>query len=160
DLYRDGPRCSAPSTVCNPVIPGGNNGYNPDSSGTLIPAGFGLRNPDGDRNGLDPNTGLPKAQPDTRTNLKPVMTVLYVGTNSALHAFRAGPNVYSGPGPSFTPVASPGVPVIGNSNPPVCTPSSTIECGGDELWAFVPFDQLNKLQRRYLTNPQKRSPHD
>ena len=32
-------------------------------------------------------------QNDTRTNLKPVMTVVYAPANDMLHAFRAGPNV-------------------------------------------------------------------
>jgi hypothetical protein len=157
-LYRDGPRCPSPTSSCSPVLNGGTSGYNPDT-GNLILAGFGLRNPDADQTGLTV-TGQPKNTPDSRTNLKPVMTVLYAGTNAGLHAFRAGPNTFSGPGPSFTPVTPPAVPVIPNSNPPVCTPSATVECGGEELWAFVPFDQLNKLQGRYLNNPQKRSPHD
>jgi len=151
-LYRDGPRCPSAGN-CNPVTPGG-SGFNPDSpSGNLIGAGFGLRSPDAD--------GIPtQAAADNRSALKPVMSVLYVGTNSGLHAFRAGPNVYSGPGVSFTPPTPPSLPVVGNNNPAVCVPSATVECGGEELWALVPFDQLGKLQGRYLTNPQKRSPHD
>ena len=35
-----------------------------------------------------------------------------------------------------------------------------MECGGEELWAFVPYDQLGKLNSRYRNNPQKRDPHD
>ena len=43
------------------------------------------------------------------------------------------------------------------ASPGVCTPSATNECGGEELWAFVPFDQLSKLGER--VKPQVRNPH-
>ncbi len=56
------------------------------------------------------------------TGLKPRMTVYYYPGNDGLHAFRAGPNCSS-----TTPLTS-------------CT-----EKGGEELWQFVPFDQLSKL---------------
>ena len=135
ELYRDGPR-----THTNPAKEP--DGVNPGGS-PLIRAGFALRNPDRDGN----NTVAGSVQgrifynDDTRLGLKPVMSVLYAGTNSALHAFRAGPSVKT---------------VITTA----CTPSATVECGGEELWAFVPYDQLGKLNKRYLNNPQKRDPHD
>lgn len=100
-LYRDGPR-SAGKAV---------NG---------IDSGFGLRNPDDDDQAASQSDG----------NLKPVMSVVYHGTNHMLHAFRAGPSCGS------TTTAS-GVTV------PSCT-----ENGGEELWAFVPYDQLGKLRSR------------
>jgi hypothetical protein len=58
---------------------------------------------------------------------KPVMTVAYLGTNHMLHAFRAGPQ-------SCATAAS-------------CPPAGS-EGGGEELWAYVPFDQLHKLKDR------------
>ena len=42
-------------------------------------------------------------------------------------------------------------------SPGVGIPATTNECGGEELWAFVPFDQLSKLGER--VKPQARSPH-
>jgi hypothetical protein len=70
--------------------------------------GFGLRNPD-----------IDDASPETKLDLKPVMTVLYIGSNSMLHAFKAET--------------------------------------GEELWGFVPFDQLGKLKD--LMKPQTRGNH-
>jgi hypothetical protein len=134
-LYRDGPRTHTNATK-EP------DGENPGGS-ALIRSGFGLRNPDADGN----NTVAGSVQgrifynDDARLTLKPVMSVLYAGTNSALHAFRAGPSVKT---------------VVTTA----CTPSATVDCGGEELWAFVPYDQLGKLNSRYLNNPQKRDPHD
>jgi hypothetical protein len=58
---------------------------------------------------------------------KPLMTVAYLPTNHMLHAFRAGPQ-------SCATAAA-------------CPPSGS-EGGGDELWAYVPFDLLSKLQTR------------
>lgn len=100
-LLRDGPRDSTGRSV------------------NAIRQGFGLRNPDKD--------GSSASAADN--NLKPAMSVVYLGTNEALHAFRAGPCL-------------------------VCSPAET---GGEELWAFVPFDQLGKLQERM--QPQGRDPH-
>ena len=74
-----------------------------------IDMGFGLRNPDFD-----------DAFPQTKPDLKPIMTVIYIGAQDMLHAFRAGPN-------------------CGNSDPTQCA-----EQGGEELWAFAPFDLLQK----------------
>ncbi|PYQ04475.1 MAG: hypothetical protein DMF82_10580 [Acidobacteria bacterium] len=71
-------------------------------------------------------------------NLKPAMTVVLHATNHMLHAFRGGPQSMSG-------------------NPPSCTQSATNECGGEELWAFVPYDQLAKLAQRMV--PQSRTNH-
>lgn len=112
-LFRDGPR--------------GGGGLNPDSSGTEIAQGFGLRNPDNDQT-------VGAGQNDTRTPLKPVMTVVYAPANDMLHAFRAGPN---------------------------CGPSTGAcgETGGEELWGFVPYDELNALGLRLANNPQGRANH-
>jgi len=66
------------------------------------------------------------------------MTVVLHATNHMLHAFRGGPQSMSG-------------------NPPSCTQSATNECGGEELWAFVPYDQLAKLAQRMV--PQSRTNH-
>ena len=112
-LYRDGPRNVA--------------GKNPDSGGAEIKQGFGLTQPDND------NT-VGKGQNDTRTALKPVMTVVYLPANDMLHAFRAGPN---------------------------CTPakSGCAEKGGEELWGFVPYDQLGALGLRLANDPQGRKNH-
>jgi hypothetical protein len=138
ELYRDGPR-----THTNPTKEP--DGVNPGGS-ALIRAGFGLRNPDRDGNNTVAGTvqGRVFYNDDARLSLKPVMSVLYAGTNMALHAFRAGPSVAT---------------VITTA----CNDSSpfdSVECGGEELWAFVPYDQLGKLENRYLNNPQKRDPHD
>ena len=108
-LFRDGVRNSG--------------GKNPDSSGSQIRQGFGLRNPDQDGTvGTGAN--------DTRSDLKPVMSVVYAPANDMLHAFRAGPNV--------SPSAS-----CSEANP-------AHECGGQELWGFVPFDQLEALRLRLV----------
>jgi hypothetical protein len=104
------------------------NGSNVAADG--LDVGFGLTQPDDDAN--KPTTG-----PDTRANLKPVMTVLYTPANDMLHAFRAGRSS------SATTIA--------------CTRSATLDCGGEELWGFVPFDQLGKLRERL--RPQSRSQH-
>jgi hypothetical protein len=62
-------------------------------------------------------------------NFEPLMTVVYHASNDMVHAFRGGP----------------------------CPPSSCSETGGEELWGFVPYDQLEKLQERM--QGQGRSPH-
>jgi hypothetical protein len=94
-----------------------------------IANGFGLRNPDLDASA--PGTGA-----DPRTALKPVMSVVYHVANDMLHAFRAGPQDMSGG---------------------TCTVSPTNECGGEELWGYVPYDQLGKMKERM--KPQARDPH-
>jgi hypothetical protein len=104
------------------------SGKNPDNAGAQIRQGFGLARPDDDQT---TGTGLP----DARTNLKPVMTVIYAPANDMLHAFRAGPNCSS-------------------RTPPACA-----ETGGEELWGFVPYDQLNALYLRPANEPQGRANH-
>jgi hypothetical protein len=71
----------------------------------------------------------------------PVMTVVYAPANDMLHAFRAGP-CYS---PSTLPAP--------------CAGSGAPENGGEELWGFVPFDQLGALRLRYINEPQGRDNH-
>ena len=111
-LYRDGPRNTS------------------DVATDGFEMGFGLRNPDLDANAAS----LPDNSPDTRT-LKPVMSVVYHGTNHMVHAFRAGACSVTG----------------------ACLSPGGNETGGEELWAFVPFDQLSKLSERL--KPQVRNPH-
>jgi hypothetical protein len=108
-FYRDGPRTSS------------------DNAANGLSQGFGLRNPDKDAIS-GPATGA-----DGRTDLKPVMSVVYHGANDMLHAFRAG-----------------------NCPSNTCVGGAT-ESGGDELWALVPYDQLGKLRDRM--KPQARDPH-
>jgi hypothetical protein len=78
-LFRDGFR-----------IPPSGAGLGTATDGTLI--GFGLKDPDLDDLTPAAPTLIPPGPPasgvDTRTNLKPSMTVLYVGANDMLHAFR------------------------------------------------------------------------
>ena len=70
------------------------------------------------------------------------MSVIYHGTNHMVHAFRAGP-CPANPFPAGTPRAA--------------ASGYLAESGGEELWAFVPFDQLSKLGER--VKPQLRNPH-
>jgi hypothetical protein len=144
ELYRDGPRDNSPTAACA--------GESLVTS-ALIRSGFGLRNPDTDCHNQVAGTvqGRVFYENDIRS-IKPVMSVLYAGTNMALHAFRAGPSVATtgGAGLSTTDEITGGA----------CVPSATVECGGEELWAFLPYDQLGKLNARYINNPQKRDPHD
>jgi hypothetical protein len=100
----------------------------PDSD-VMIRKGFGLAQPDND------NTTAGSA-PDTRTKLKPVMTVVYAPANDMLHAFRAGPC----------------------DTPSLDAPSCT-ETGGEELWGFVPYDQLEAVRLRAAYEPQGRDNH-
>lgn len=97
--------------------------------------GLGLRNPDR----LDPSVA--QSIKDTAVadlTLKPSMSVVYHATNQALHAFRAGPcpPPPGGGGGLGNAAVDCGVSI---ENP------SLREQGGEELWAFVPFDQLSKL---------------
>ena len=69
-------------------------GKNTDAAGLQLKQGFGLRTPDDDN-----TAGSGPLAIDTRSALKPVMTVVYAPANDMLHAFRAGP-CYS---PSTTP---------------------------------------------------------
>jgi hypothetical protein len=97
-IYRDGPRDLA----------------NHLASTNSIENGFGLRNPDRD----DSTASLGGEQ-------EPVMTVVYVGANDMLHAFRAGPQVCT--------------------SSSAC-PAAASEGGGEELWGFVPYDLLPVLK--------------
>ena len=40
-----------------------------------------------------------------------------------------------------------------------CFASGCTETGGEELWGFVPFDQLNSLRLRPANEPQGRANH-
>ena len=99
-----------------------------DSTGDGSRIGFGLRNPDRDK---DFPTGTNGPAP----GVKPTMTVAYLAANDMLHAFRAGPNC---------------------SLPPY-TGAGCNERGGEEMWGFVPYDQLDKL--RQLLTVQTRANH-
>jgi hypothetical protein len=94
----------------------------------VLSAGFGLRNPDAE-------SGQTAAFIDTRNNLKPAMTVAYLGANDMLHAFRAGPSCRT----------------LSTGN----TYATCSEQGGEELWGFMPYDQLGKLES--MRQPQKRA---
>ncbi len=103
-----------------------------DAGGQGIPEvnlGFGLRNPDFD----DTN-------PETKPSLKPVMSVVYLAANDMLHAFRAGPQCPAG----------------GSCLPP---PATGYEQGSEELWGFVPYDQLAKTLELAQTSGQRVNPH-
>jgi hypothetical protein len=137
-FYVQGPRnSSGANSEQNPTVPGtpAPGGSIPTQTGQ----GFGLTRPGKDNPAAPGN--------DART-IKPVMTVVYAGTNEMLHAFRAGPNVPSA-SCTYTGVTPNNVP-----------PASPTECGGDELWGFVPFDSLGVLSSRYINQPPKRLPHD
>jgi hypothetical protein len=101
-----------------------------NAASALIKMGFALRNPDADGN-VATNVA-DSARPD----LKPVMTVLYAPANDMLHAFRAGP--------CRTPAL--------NTVP--CN-----ETGGEELWGFVPYDQLHTVVLRAAHQPQGKANH-
>ncbi len=95
----------------------------------MIDQGFGLTSPDSDGNENPPN-----AAGTSRLNLKPVMDVVYYAGNDMLHAFRAGPQCTAATGPC---------------------PSGSGEGGGEELWGFVPFDQLGKLGQLMSPKPRE-----
>lgn len=88
--------------------------------------GLGLRNPD--RLAASASTAAKDAAA-ANLNLKPSMSVVYHATNQGLHAFRAGPCPIPRAGSSISTVT---IPCAG-------------EGGGEELWAFVPYDLLGKL---------------
>jgi hypothetical protein len=96
-IYRDGPR-----DISNRL-----------ASTNSIENGFGLRNPDRD-----------DSTASTAGEQEPVMTVVYVGANDMLHAFRAGPQ---------------------GCTASAC-PTTGKEGGGEELWGFVPYDLLPVLK--------------
>src|SRR5262249_55401515 len=65
----------------------------------------------------NPDDDGPNGPDPLRPSLKPKMTVVYQPANDMLHAFRAGP----------------------------CGTGTCAETGGEELWGFVPYDELGKL---------------
>jgi hypothetical protein len=145
-LYRDGARNAA--------------GKNPTTTANQVFQGFGLTNPDNDLR--TPPSGNATGAINTDA-LKPVMSVLYSGANDMLHAFRAGTKFPLG----ITRTGGTcGNQLLDTSTTPNQRYMSTAksatpdDCGGDELWGFVPFDQLSKLYSRVINNPQKRDPHD
>ena len=107
------------------------NGSPMSAPGSQVALGYGLRNPDVDSNA----SSMTASKNDV--NLKPVMSVVYYGANDMLHAFRAGPQCAT----------------IGTTTCPANT-----DTGGEELWGFVPFDQLGKLQQLMLQG-QDRANH-
>lgn len=153
---------AAPGVVTPPLFPGPKTGglgfeeykHYRDGVRTLstgapvstIPSqvvrGLGLRNPD---RLADDATVAVKEAAAASLELKPSMSVIYHATNQALHAIRGGPcpTPDSSSGLSGTSVAC--------ENTLDGTPR---ESGGEELWAFVPFDQLAKLPA--LTKIQSR----
>lgn len=122
-LFRDGARNS--------------DGKNPDSAGAQIQKGFGLRGPDDDQT-------TARGANDSRTALKPVMTVVYAPTNLMLHAFRAGPSV----SPSDTCTVADATAM-----------NASRDCGGEELWGFLPYDQLGTASEFAAKQPQGRDNH-
>jgi hypothetical protein len=67
--------------------------------------------------------------------IKPSMSVVYAGSNDMLHAFRAGP----------CPTAMANCVYGGGGS----------DTGGEELWGFVPYDQLSKVKLQL--QPQTRA---
>lgn len=95
--------------------------------------GLGLRNPDR----ADPTAAQTiKDAAKASTTLKPVMSVVYHATNQGLHAFRAGP---------CPPATASGGLFGAGFDCSVSVETGTRELGGEELWAFVPYDLLSKL---------------
>jgi hypothetical protein len=147
-LYRDGPRDHTDPTL----EPDGRSTFD----GVMVRSGFGLRNPD--RDGTNQTNGTVQGrvfyQNDARV-MKPVMSVLYTGSNLALHAFRAGTSIAT----DITTACDTSAPAMTALHDQEARGQGR-NCGGEELWAFVPYDQLGKIQNRYIHNPQKRDPHD
>lgn len=107
-LYRDGPRDAGTKKSVNEL--------------TL---GYGLRNPDRDGDVTSGNA-------TSNLNIKPPMTLVLLGANDGLHAFRAGPCNATGA-------------TAATATFNTCNGVSYTEKGGDEAWSMVPFDQLGKL---------------
>jgi hypothetical protein len=89
----------------------------------------------------------------------PVMTVVYAGANDMMHAFRAGTSVALGANRTGGACGDE-ITVAGQRQMTTALTATPADCGGDELWGFVPYDQLGKLYSRFLSNPPKRDPHD
>ena len=114
-----------------------------------VEQGFGLRNPDRDSTATIP-AGSTTHGVDTRATQKPPMTTVFVGANDMLHAFRAGPNCAAGG--LIDASASVDLNAVQPTMPAGCS-----ELGGEELWGFVPYDQLAKVKD--LLIPVTRDPH-
>jgi hypothetical protein len=95
---------------------------------------FGLTRPDDDN-------ATASDVADTRAELKPMITVVYTPTNDMLHTFRTKP--------CYNP----------STTPNTCLGGTPAESGGEELWGFIPFDQLNALGLRFIHEPQGRANH-
>ncbi len=106
-----------------------------------IKEGVGLALPDDD------------ADPATPASLEPVMTVVYLPANDMLHAFRAGPNV---PASQCQKDTTPADAFFPND---VVQMNAARDCGGEELWGFVPYDQLASVTLRFVNEPQGRANH-
>jgi hypothetical protein len=141
-LYRDGPR------VSTGPLAGQAPTFCPATSGPCLDEGFGLRNPDNDG-----RENPPVAGGTFRPSLKPVMSVIYIAANDMLHAFRAGPCPTNPAAANL--LCRPPTNGLANNGYPAGIPN--IEQGGEELWAFVPYDLLPKLRRSML--PQTRDDH-
>ena len=109
------------------------------STATQVFKGFGLRNPDSDNTVANDTV-------DTRLGLKPAMTVAFVPMNDGLHAFRMGPSRWDGSAPCLLA-------------PNLTTVNSQYDCGGEELWNFVPYDQVRTLRLLAQYQPQTRENH-
>lgn len=116
---------------------------NPDS-GSAVVRGFGVKNPDSDSDAPDPSSSDP--DPTDPGEPKPAMSVVYSPANDMLHAFRAGPS------------AVPALQCLADANNEIQM-NPRFDCGGEELWGFVPYDQLGVLRLRYVNNPQTRANH-
>jgi hypothetical protein len=91
-----------------------------------IAHGYGLRNPDFDND-----------DPESVTDLKPVMTTVYHGANDMLHVFRAGPQCPAG----FTGACG------------------GTEQGSEEMYGFVPYDVLSNALVFVRAQGQRTDPH-
>jgi len=140
-LYRDRGWLLLDSTLATPAVVGPpQQGAPPEHVREFLLYRDGRR--DGTRQGVNEiDSGFGLRNPDfddtsvtTKLDLKPVMTVVYLATNGMLHAFRAGPN-------------------CGAADPASCA-----EPGSEELWAFLPLDQLAK-PRELRHYGQQQDPH-
>ena len=117
----------------------GNQKNTSSSAATQVFKGFGLRNPDSDNTVANDTV-------DTRLGLKPAMTVAFVPMNDGLHAFRMGPSRWDGSGPCLVA-------------PNLTAVNGQYDCGGEELWNFVPYDQIRSVRLLAQYQPQTRANH-